>query len=72
VPPKLTDFWTYKDTKVSPPGVVGDVEVVVETVSDSVLTELTVTLRAGVVDVSTNSIGKGSSVVATRLASGGS
>lgn len=66
----MDDEDTHEDTKVSPPSVVGDVEVVVETVSDSVLTELTVALGSRVVEVSTNSLGKGSSVVATGLTSG--
>ena len=60
----------YKDTKVSPSGVVGDVEISVETVSNRVLTELTVTTGFGVVDVSTNCLGKGSSVFTTCLTSG--
>lgn len=61
---------TYEDTKVSPPGVVGDVEIVVETVSDSVLTELTVSGGIGIVDVSTDCVGKGSGVFTTCLSSG--
>lgn len=61
---------TYEDTKVSPSGVVSDVEVVVETVSDTVLTELTISLGIGIVDVSTDCLGKGSGVFTTRLTSG--
>ena len=61
---------TYEDTKVSPSCIVGDVEIPVETVSDRVLTELTVTTGFGVVDVSTNCLGKGSSVFTTCLTSG--
>ena len=61
---------TYEDTKVSPSGIVGDVEVSVETVSDRVLTELTVAIGIGVVDVSTDGLGKGSSVFTTSLTRG--
>jgi hypothetical protein len=61
---------TYEDTKVSPSGIVGDVEIPVETVSNRVLTELTVAVGIGVVDVSTNCLGKGSSVFTTCLTSG--
>ena len=61
---------TYEDTEISPSGVVGDVEIVVETVSNRVLTELTITLGIGVVDVSTDGLGKGSSVFTTCLSSG--
>jgi len=61
---------TYEDTEISPSGVVGDVEIVVETVSNRVLTELTITLSIGVVDVSTDGLGKGSGVFTTCLSSG--
>jgi hypothetical protein len=61
---------TYEDTKVSPSCIVGDVEIPVETVSDRVLTELTVAIGIGVVDVSTNCLGKGSCVITTCLTSG--
>jgi hypothetical protein len=61
---------TYEDTKVSPSCIVGDVEIPVETVSHRVLTELTVAIGIGVVDVSTNCLGKGSSVFTTCLTSG--
>jgi hypothetical protein len=58
---------TYEDTKVSPSCIVGDVKIPVETVSHRVLTELTVAIGIGVVDVSTDCLGKGSSVFTTCL-----
>jgi hypothetical protein len=61
---------THEDTKVSPSCIVGDVEIPVETVSNRVLTEFTVAIGIGVVDVTTNCLGKGSSVFTTSLTGG--
>ena len=58
---------TYEDTKVSPSGIVGDVEVSVETVSDRVLTELTITRNIWVVEVSADGLSESTSVFTTRL-----
>lgn len=68
--PEQGDRWTYEDTEVSPSCVVSDVEIPVETVSNRVLTELTVSIGIGVVDVSTDGLGKGSSVFTTCLTRG--
>jgi len=68
--PEQENRRAYEDTKVSPSCIVGDVEIPVETVSDRVLTELTVSVCIGVVDVSTNSLGKGSSVFTACLTGG--
>lgn len=63
----IENYVTDEDTEVSPPGWEADLQRNEEGLSISVLAELTIAGRVGVIDVAANGLGEGTSPLLTSL-----